>query len=208
VKEFFLAAYHTTPLYQIILEAIAFVFGIASVQLARRQNIAVYPVGLIATTITVYLLYKAGYFGDMVVNGYYSIMSLYGWYMWSRKTSGQNIAISRTTYLEKIIAAILFILTLIVIYSVYVGFGQTIEIENYLDILSSGIFFAAMYFMALKKIENWSLWIIGNLIAIPLYAYRGLGMLSIQYIIFTIIAIRAYITWKNILSRQSQEKAF
>jgi len=78
--EFFLNAYKNAPLLQIILEFLAFVFGIASVWYAKKENILVYPTGLIATTITVYLLFQAGYLGDMIINIYFSIMSVYGWY--------------------------------------------------------------------------------------------------------------------------------
>lgn len=200
--EFFLNAYKNAPLYQIILEAIAFVFGIASVWFAKKENILVYPVGLVATSITVYLLYEAGYFGDMVINGYYSAMSLYGWYKWSRGKNQGELQVSRTDTREKLIGAAMFILTIFVIFGVYKIFDYPIRIENWLDILTSGIFFTAMWFMALKKIENWTLWIIGNIIVIPLYGYRGLGMLSLQYIIFTILAVQAYIAWRKTLGSQ------
>ncbi len=197
--DFFIDAYKNAPVYRIVLEAIAFFTGIASVWFARNQNILVYPVGLVATAITTYLLYVAGYFGDMVVNGYYTLMSLYGWYKWSG-ASVEKVSVSRTNHREKLTGLSLFIITIIVIFTIYKGFGQDIMIENWFDILTAGIFFTAMWFMALKKIENWTLWIIGNLIAIPLYAYRGLGMLALQYVIFTIIAVQAYITWRKILS--------
>jgi nicotinamide mononucleotide transporter len=89
-------------------------------------------------------------------------------------------------------------------YLVYVFFDYKLEIPNYIDIFTSGIFFTAMWYMALKKIENWTLWIIGDLIVIPLFAYRGLGMLSLQYFIFTILAIMAYLKWKKILNKYNQ----
>ena len=197
--DFFIDAYRNAPIYRIILEAIAFISGIMSVWFAKKENILVYPVGLVATAITTYLLYVAGYFGDMVVNGYYTLMSLYGWYKWS-SASTEKIAISRTGNKEKLTGAVLFIVTIIVIFTIYKAFGQPIMTENWFDILTAGIFFTAMWFMALKKIENWPLWIIGNVIAIPLYAYRGLGMLALQYVIFTILAVQAYIAWRKILN--------
>jgi nicotinamide mononucleotide transporter len=52
----------------------------------------------------------------------------------------------------------------------------------------------------LKKIENWTLWIVGDLIAVPIYAYRGLGILALQYVIFTILAIMAYMEWRRTLN--------
>ena len=79
--------------------------------------------------------------------------------------------------------------------------AQARETENYIDIFTSGVFFTAMWFMANKKLENWTLWIFADLITVPLYAYRGLGMLSLQYLIFTILAVQGYITWKKNLGK-------
>ena len=203
--DFFVESYKNTPWLVIILEAITFVFGIASVYFAKKENIWVYPTGLIATTITVYLLYRAGYFGDMVINGYYSIMSIYGWYNWSRKKNGTKvITISRTNVREKLTGFGMFLLTIIVIFAVYKIFDYEIKTENYLDIFTSGLFFTAMWYMAFKKIENWTLWIIGDLIAVPIYAYRGLGILSLEYVFFTILAIMAYLEWRKILNNSQQ----
>lgn len=205
IFDFFLEAYQNTPTFQIVLEAIAFIFGIASVWYAKQENILVYPTGIICTIITVYLLYINEYFGDMMMNFYYSIMSIYGWWNWSRKKNDNYaVPISRTTLKEKQIGVGLFILTMIVTFLVYKAFNYTLEIPNYIDIITSGIFFTAMWYMATKKLENWTLWIIGDLITIPLYAYRGLGMLSLQYIIFTIIAIYGYREWKKSLNNNHQ----
>ena len=202
IFDFFLNAYKNTSTTFIILEVIAFIFGIASVWFAKKENILVYPTGLIATVITVYLLYKAAYFGDMMMNFYYSVMSIYGWWNWSRKKDDEVLVpISRTTFKEKIIGVALVILTILVTYGVYTYFGSEIKTENYLDIFTSGIFFTAMWFMANKKLENWTLWIFADLITIPLYAYRGLGILSLQYLIFTILAIQGYLAWKKSLNK-------
>lgn len=205
VLEFFIDAYRETSLSFILLEATAFFFGIASVYYAKKENILVYPTGLISTLITVYLLYKAAYFGDMTMNFYYSVMSVYGWYNWARKKDNKYIVpISRTNDKEKIIGLLLFVLTMFVTYAVYKLFDYELKTENYIDIFTSGIFFTAMWYMAIKKVENWTLWIVGDLITVPLYAYRGLGMLSLQYLIFTILAIQGYLAWKRSLSNKLQ----
>ena len=141
----------------------------------------------------------------MMMNLYYSIMSIYGWWNWSRKKDDKYIVpISKTNGKEKQIGFFLFVLTMMVTYGVYTAFNYTLEIPNYIDIITSGIFFTAMWYMANKKIENWTLWIIGDLITIPLYAYRGLGMLSLQYLIFTVLAIYGYLEWKKSLSNNLQ----
>lgn len=200
--EFFLNAYKNVSTIQIIFEFIAFVFGILSVWFAKKENIWVYPTGLIATVITTYLLYIAGYLGDMMINGYFTIMSVYGWYKWARKENNtDNVAISRTNNREKIIGIVLFFVTIFVVFGIYNFFDYEIRKDNYIDIFASGIFFTGMWYMANKKIENWTLWILGDIIVTPLYAYRGLGMLSLQYLIFTILALSAYLEWKNSLDR-------
>jgi len=199
--EFFLSQYKNASALQIILEFLAFVFGIVSVYFAKKENIWVYPTGLISTTITVYLLYQASYFGDMTMNFYYSIMSIYGWYKWSSKSIQKDLNITKTNNQEKSIGILLFFFTIGITSAVYKFFNYSLEIPNYIDIFTSGIFFTAMWYMAHKKIENWTLWIIGDVIAVPLFAYRGLGMLSLQYIIFTILAVLAYIEWKKILNK-------
>lgn len=203
--EFFLNAYKNASTTQILLEFIAFVFGILSVWFAKKENIWVYPTGLIATIITTYLLFIAGYLGDMMINGYFAIMSVYGWYKWTRKENETEIiAISRTNTKEKIIGIALFFVTILVVFGIYNLFDYEIKKDNYIDIFASGIFFTGMWYMALKKIENWTLWILGDIIVTPLYAYRGLGMLSLQYLIFTILAISAYLEWKKILNKNNQ----
>ena len=203
--DFFLEAYKETPHFVIVLEAITFVFGIASVYFAKKENILVYPTGLIATTITAYLFFRTQYIGDLLVNIYYSVMSLYGWYMWARKNNGRHVVmISRTNAREKLTGIGVFLFTIVVIFAIYKIFLPQIGTDNYIDMFISGLFFTAMWYMAIKKIENWTLWIIGDMIAVPLYAYRGYGILSLEYVVFTILAILAYLEWRKTLSNKLQ----
>jgi len=205
ILDFFLDPYRDREFYIILLEAIAFVFGIASVVYAKKENILVYPTGLIATLITVYIFLLDRLYGDMMMNFYYSIMSIYGWWNWARvKNKKKLVQISRTNFSEKVVGFGFFILTMVVTYTVYRLSGTEIGTANYIDILTSGIFFTAMWYMANKKLENWTLWIIADIITVPLYAYRGWGMLSLQYLIFTILAIQGYIAWKKSLNKKTQ----
>jgi nicotinamide mononucleotide transporter len=202
IFDFFFETYQNRATYLIVLEAIAFVFGIASVIYAKKENILVYPTGLVATIITVYLFLHDELMGDMMMNFYYSVMSIYGWWNWSRKKGDAYIVpISRTSTKEKWIGFAMFIGTMIVTYWVYKAYGTVINSSNYIDIFTSGVFFTAMWFMANKKIENWTLWIFADIITVPLYASRGWGMFSLQYLIFTLLAIQGYIQWKKSLAR-------
>lgn len=203
MNEFFFSMYREVPSWIIALESIVFFFGIISVYFAKQENIWVFPTGLIATTISVFLLYRAGYMADMTINLYYSIMSIYGWYQWAKPTAaGLPLAISRISLNEKIIGIALFILTIIVTFTIYKLFKVSLQTENYVDLFTSGLFFTAMWYMAKKKLENWTLWIVGDLITIPLYAYKGLGILSLQYVVFTVLAVLGYMEWKKQLNKQ------
>ena len=205
--EFFLAPYEDKNSLDIIIEIIVFFFGIISVWYAKKENILVFPTGLIATILSTYLLYKVGYFADMTINAYFSIMSIYGWVNWSKTKNDVAVyQISRTNQKQKIIGVILFLVTIVVMYGVYQLFDQPILRENYIDMFTSGLFFTGMWFMAIKKIENWTLWIIADLISIPLYGYRGLGILSLQFLIFTILAVMAYIEWHKIIKTKEQNE--
>ena len=205
IYDFFLEAYSNSPTYVIVLEFFAFVFGIISVVYAKKENILVYPTGIICTVITIYLLYRAQYFGDMMMNIYYSIMSIYGWWNWSRiKDNRYIVLITNTSKREYITSAFFFFLTIAITFFVYKMNLEILHISNYIDIFTSGIFFTAMWLMANKKIECWIFWIIGDIITVPLYGYRGLGMLSLQYMIFLILAIQGYYEWKKTLNKQNQ----
>lgn len=205
IFDFFLDAYRGKESHIIFLEAIVFVFGILSVWFAKKENILVYPTGLLATVITVYLFLRDGLLGDMMMNFYWSAMSIYGWWNWARKKDNEKVVkISRTTTPEKWIGLGLFLGTMAFNYSVYRFFNYEILTSNYIDIFTSGLFFTAMWYMALKKLENWTLWIIADVITVPLYASRGWGMLSFQYLIFTILAIQAYFSWRKSLNKSPQ----
>ena len=189
IFEFFLDSYQNREIHLIVLEAIAFLFGIISVWFAKKEN------------IWVYLFLYDELMGDMMMNLYYSVMSIYGWWNWSRREKGAYVVpISRTNRKEKFVGFVMFVITMIVTYLVYKGYGTEINSSNYIDIFTSGVFFTAMWFMANKKLENWTLWIFADLITVPLYAYRGWGMFSLQYLIFTILAIQGYLAWKKTLN--------
>ena len=202
--DFFLNSYKNASTTQILLEAIAFIFGILSVWFAKKENILVYPTGIISTIITSYLLFVTGYLGDMMVNAYFTIMSVYGWFCWSKAINTEVLKISNITTKERNIGIGMFLFTIIVVFGIYKFFDYDIKTDNYLDMIASGIFFTAMWFMAKKKLQNWTLWIIGNIFVIPLYAYRGYSMLALQYIIFTILAVSAFYEWKKTLDNSRQ----
>lgn len=204
--DFFFSQYKGYETYDIILEIVAVILGIASVWYAKKDDILVFPTGIVSTLIYVYLLWKWTLWGDMMINGYYFIMSIYGWYHWTRKKGNEvEFPISVMTKKEGSIAAVLFVLTLVFVYLVYQYFDKFVNWYNYVDTFLTALFFVGMWLMARRKVENWIFWIVGDFISIPLYFCKGYTFTSLQYFIFTILAVLAYFEWKEIWKVQKMQ---
>ncbi len=199
--EYLFHQYDNYPKIEIYLEITAVIFGILSVWFAKKNNILVFPTGIINTSIYVYLLWKWSLLGDMMINGYYVVKSFYGWYVWTRKKAGTDqFPISRISKKEKELAFVIFTLTIAFVVAVYLFFNKFTTWSAYVDTFVTGIFFVGMWLMAKRKIENWTLWIVGNIISVPMYFFKGYTFTSFQYILFTIIAIFGYLEWKKTLN--------
>ena len=205
IFDWIFAQYKDVSTQIIVLELIGVLFGGLSVWYSKRENILVYPTGIISTAIFVYILFVYGLLGDMLVNGYYFIMSIYGWYVWTRKVDETHfIPITKTTTNEKMWSVFLFLATIIVVSGLYYSLDRFNVWTAYTDVFTTGLFFVGMWLMAKKKLENWIYWIVADLISIPLYFYKGLIFTGIQYLIFTIIAYYGYISWKKNLNKSPQ----
>lgn len=205
IFDYLFGQYSDYDTLDIILEIVAVIFGLLSVWFSKQNKILVYPTGLISTSIFVYLLLKWGLLGDMMINAYYFIMSLYGWYIWTRKVDAEHYTpITRVTKKENITSVIIFISTIIFVFTMYQVFDKWNSWTAYVDTITTAIFFVGMWLMAKRKVENWIYWIIGDLISIPLYFYKGFTFTSFQYLIFTILAFYGYNAWKKNISKNLQ----
>lgn len=206
--EYFFAQYASYSNLDITLEITAVIFGLLSVWYAKKDNILVFPTGLVSTFIYAYLLWKWELLGDSMINVYYFVMSIYGWYHWTRKSGDVvEFPISMMTIKEKYISIIIFIATLIFVILVYFYFNKFTNWYNYVDTFLTAIFFVGMWLMAKRKIENWIFWIIGDVISIPLYFAKGYTFTSFQFLIFTIVAVYGYIEWKKTLNNSRNLEA-
>ena len=204
--DYFFAQYHDYPVHEVYLELVAVFFGLCSVWYAKKDNILVFPTGLISTSIYAYLLWQWSLLGDSMINVYYFIMSIYGWYHWTRKKDDvDEFPISLMTKREKGMAIVIFVVIIVFVVLVYLYFDKFTTWYSYLDTLLTSLFFVGMWLMAKRKIENWIFWIVGDLLSIPLYLAKGYTFTSLQYIVFTIIAVYGYLEWKKILSNNSQQ---
>ncbi|PKO95157.1 MAG: nicotinamide mononucleotide transporter [Bacteroidetes bacterium HGW-Bacteroidetes-9] len=194
------------------LEAVAAFLGIASVWYARRENILVYPSGIVSVLIYVYICFNARLYADAGINFFYFVMSVYGWYNWTRKDQSDDLLqISRNTRLQQVFSIILTFVS----YWIFIGLiwlfnhHDTVYMNSWvpwIDSFTTAIFLVGMLLMARKKIENWIYWIIGNVISIPMYFMKGLVFTSFQYIIFLILAVLALIEWRKRLKAQQMAR--
>ena len=199
IFNFLIEPYQNYAIIDVVLEVIAVILGLLSVYFAKRDQIAVYPTGMLSTIIFVYILFKANLLGDMIINAYFFLVSIYGWYFWSLKKEKKiKNPISVMDPLEKKWWFILFIIILFSIAGIYILFDKWNNWSAPIDCFTTGLFFIGMWFMARKRLEHWIFWIVGDIISIPLYLFKGLALTSIQYFIFTLIAIFGYIQWKQI----------
>ncbi|MDD2964879.1 MAG: nicotinamide riboside transporter PnuC [Bacteroidales bacterium] len=179
---------NTTP-----LEYIAVFTGILSVWYCRRENILVFPTGLVNVMIYVYLFFKAGMYANMGINAVFFITSIYGWYNWSRGSSDEKLIVT-TLHGSKIwIFAMTTILISIILYFILTRF--TNSPAPLMDSITTAIFITAMWLQAIKKRETWLLWIAGDVLMIPLSIVMGLHFTAVQYLAFLGLAVSGWIEW-------------
>lgn len=214
--EWLFSQYQGVPFHLVLIEIIGVIFGFLSVWFAKRGNIWVYPTGIVSTVLFVYLLWHYVLWGDMLINAYYTVMSVYGWVLWAKNAHNQQISISPTTRKDWHVCIGLGLFSLLFVIGVYylkpfirndfsmegvqLGFHNFLFTE-YIDVFTTAIFLVGMWLMAKRKLENWLFWILGDLVSVPLYLKKGMFFTSFQYLLFTIIAIMGYLEWKRLLHK-------
>ena len=202
IFDYLFGQYADYAFWDVTLEIIAATLGLISVWCAKKNHIAVFPTGMISTAIYVYLLLQWSLLGDMMINGYYFLMSVYGWYIWTRRNDHhQPTPITQMTRKEVRWLCLILTGSLIFVYAIYVWFDKWGTATATIDTLTTAIFFGGMWLMARRKIENWIFWIVGDIISVPLYLTKGLTFTSFQYLIFTFVAVFGYIAWKKALHK-------
>ena len=183
------------------IEWIAVVTGLLSVWCSMKENILVYPFGIVSVLIYVYLAFNYKLYADMGVNSYYFVMSVYGWYHW-KDTGGERdqIPVTVNDAREWLITAMLLIGSFGTLVFILMNFTDS-DVPIW-DALTTCFAITGMWLMARKKLENWIAWIITDIISIPLYFYKGLVLTSVQFFLFTLLAVAGYLAWKKSLVRE------
>lgn len=183
-----------------ILEYIAVLAGIVSVWYSSKENVWVYPVGLVNTIIFIYLSYRGGLIGEASVNIYYSIMSIIGWRMWAKKdahTHTPTLKVSFANAREWLthILFFLFFFTLLFFILTYLKLNFAKNAIPWADAFASATAFTGMWLMAKKKVESWYWWIATNLASIPLYFVKHYVFTSVYYILLLVMAFWGLALW-------------
>lgn len=179
------------------LEAIAVIFGLLSVWYSKRENILVYPTGIISVLIYVYITFQYKLYADTGINSYYFVMSVYGWYNWLKKddVTSEQLPITWNSKSENHLSLLFLACSFLLIRWVLISLTDS-DVPNW-DATTTSFALVGMWLMARKKIENWIAWIITDIVSVPLYIYKGLPFTAFQYLIFTVLAIWGYFAWKK-----------
>lgn len=183
-----------------MLEWVAVICGVASVYYSMRENILVYPTGIVSVLIYVYLAFQYKLYADMGVNGYYFVMSVYGWYFWTNTVGDkEQVSVTLNSAKENLYSLALLFASFGLLFFVLANFTDS-DVPAW-DAATTAFAILGMWLMARKKLENWIAWIITDLISIPLYFYKGLVLTSFQFLIFTVLATMGYFAWKKSLEK-------
>ncbi|OIR05359.1 nicotinamide riboside transporter PnuC [mine drainage metagenome] len=182
------------------LEYIGVFCGIGSVWFSKKENILVYPVGLVNTILYIYISIKGKLFGEASVNFYYTVMSIYGWILWSKKDKIKHEIVLHISYSNK--KEWIQQLSFFGVFYVAIYFSLTWLKNNFApgaipwaDAFASATAYTGMWLMAKKKIESWIWWIATNCASIPLYFIKGYVFTSVQFLVLLILAVAGLMEW-------------
>ena len=182
-------------------EYVAVFAGIASVWFSRKENILVYPVGLINTVIYIYISFKYHLLGEASVNFYYTVMSIYGWFLWTR-TNNRHEHVWQIRFSNKrewlqqlLFFAVCYGVIFFILQEVKKGFAP--GAIPWADALASATAYTGMWLMARKKVESWYWWIAASIVSIPLYFVKHFIFISVNNGLVLIMAIAGLYGWEK-----------
>ncbi len=187
------------PFQTSYLELIAVAFGLTCVWFMKKESVLAFPIGIVNVLIYVYIFFYAKLYANAGINGFFFIMSLYGWYNWTRKDSNEDtIRITRCSRKEVMLNGIAAVVFFVIIRVLLVQY-TTSRIPSW-DAATTAVYIIAQWLLSRKKIENWILWISADSVMIGLCAWEGLYFSSFQYLVFTIIAVLGFREWRTKLA--------
>ena len=176
------------------LEIVGFISGFAGVFLTVKKNKWCFPIGIINVIISCFLFYESRLYADSLQQLVYIPLLIVGWLKWNKNLNEEFIT-ERIYRNEGIIYFSLFIFT-----GVALGFIlKTYSNASYpwIDSMATAASFLAQYLIAKKKIENWILWIIVNIVYIVIYIQKDLQLYAVLYCVYLLLAIQGFYQWRK-----------
>jgi nicotinamide mononucleotide transporter len=195
------------------LEFFGTIFNLASVYLVARKKIWNWPLGIIGVILFGFLFYQINLYADFAEQIYYFITSIIGWYAWAKakkpKDADEDIVVLTNTRQQNLrwaggIVVVSFIAgwALSHVHTWLPSVFPEPAALPYLDAGTTVMSFAAMILMIRRKLENWVIWIMVDIIAIGLYWYKQVPFVALLYLIFLVLATNGYVTWRRTLQRE------
>ncbi len=184
------------------LEIVAVAFGVTEVLLSYRNNVLLYPAGIISCGLSIWLMSNAGLYAESILSAYYLIMSFYGWYKWmQRSKKADYLPITACTPQDwRIVAGICVVSFAVLFFNLKTFTDSTVP---YMDAFVSATAWAGMWLLARRKLENWVLLNISNIVAIPLLFYKHLPLMALLTTFLFIVAVLGYFRWKRIMKEEA-----
>jgi nicotinamide mononucleotide transporter len=183
------------------VEILGVVFSLSYLSFSIRQNILLWPMGILSAIFYMVVFYQSKFYADMGLNGYYFIISIYGWALWSKQKGGgrESMPVTRIRLNQGLV---LVLITAVA----FAGIGLLLDHFTdspvpYWDAFTTALSFTATWMLARKIIEHWIIWVIVDIVSMALYLYRGLYPTLVLFAIYTIMAVIGYIQWKRTLQK-------
>lgn len=187
-------------------EVFGFVTGAACVALLVRQNIWTWPLGIANNLVFILLFYRTGLYADVGLQGFYILISVYGWWSWLH--GGRNhgaLAVSRVgPALGALLALAVAASTALLVWLLRRYTNSTVPV---LDSLITALSLVAQFMMTRKWIENWPVWIVANCISVGLLIYKGLYVTSALYLVYQVLCVMGLLEWRRALQRDATSSA-
>jgi nicotinamide mononucleotide transporter len=187
------------------LEIVSVLFGLGYVVLAARENIWCWPAAFIGTGTAVFLFWDASLVMESALNVYYLAMAIFGWWQW--RAGGDNnpgLLISSWKSRQHLVAiSLISVLTLV---SGYLLSTRSAAALPYVDSFTTWSAVITTWMVARKILQNWLYWIVIDLVAMWLFAERGLYLYALLFLLYSLIAVIGHFQWNKQYLRQQKSR--
>jgi len=187
--------------WQRIIEMISVIFGITEVLLSYRNNVLLYPAGIISCCLSIFLLAENKLYAESGLSVYYFVMSIWGWIQWQKRSrTSDHLPITKANRKDWGIVTAICLGGFVGIFLILKNF--TDSTVPYMDAFVSATAWAGMYLLARRKLENWIVLNVSNIVAIPLLFYKGLPLYALLTVVLFTVAVFGYFKWKRIMKEE------